>query len=334
MKELLERNFGIGIVEAYPYGQGVKVVCKGEMEADKLVNMSGWVLNGNYVLKVAKIDMVMTADEICPFVTERVRDEEKLKNNFSADGEQGEKKSLAAGLVAALEKSFPPPQKKMQEAPKSPTHGKVSSNPQTPQRGRSPNRDRGFQRNNSFNGGGNRPQGTPFPPLPPPSSPLVQNPQFVPYPFPPYPPSAFYPQMSYLQAAQNMMPTIPMPQLPFAAPLPQMGIVPPPPPPPTSFGQKGGKGKGQASYGKGSSGGRGPSNHPHQQQPQQQARGYMGSRNGPTPWEGGCGFCFGKRPHNPNWYTCIYNPRSVAAKQAGGSGNPNPQGGSAPPTKV
>ena len=78
-KEVLTQQFQVEIWKAYPHGQGITVVCKGEEEAQKLLSRSGWSLN-NFTIKVTKIDMTMSSDEICQFITDRVKDEERVQS--------------------------------------------------------------------------------------------------------------------------------------------------------------------------------------------------------------------------------------------------------------
>jgi hypothetical protein len=81
----------------------------------------------------------MTADEICNFITEMVKNEERVQS-FGTVGE--EKESKYGYLVAAVENAFVP--KATSNPPKSPTHQKDrGSSHSTPQRGRSPSRDYG-----------------------------------------------------------------------------------------------------------------------------------------------------------------------------------------------
>jgi hypothetical protein len=54
LQKLIEEKANIGILEALPSGQGIKLICKKEEEAHKLVKHSGWVLNEKFTLKMLK----------------------------------------------------------------------------------------------------------------------------------------------------------------------------------------------------------------------------------------------------------------------------------------
>ena len=281
---------------------GITVVCKGEEEAQNLLSRSGWSLN-NFTIKVTKIDMTMSSDEICQFITDRVKDEERVQS-FAPSMESPENaeapQSVYGHLVAAVEKSF------RSETPKSPTNNRGNgSNPHTPQRGRSPNRYQG--------GGGGKGRSQSFP------RPQNRN----------YPPAQnAYPQQNYVPYPPYPQPLYPMPPMSYAQ------VVQNPPPPPPMQNAKGGKGKGQ--YGKGHMAGRGGGQQIVATPPTQgSSTNYMGGRN--TPWAGNCGFCYNsQRAYTHDHRTCPHNPRNAGQGKVGGRGTPLPQAQSAvaPPTNV
>jgi len=79
IKHAVETKTGEQIETISTSGQGVLVTVKGEKVAQKIIALNNCTWGGK-ALKVSKVDMIMTADEICDFITTRVMDEEKLQH--------------------------------------------------------------------------------------------------------------------------------------------------------------------------------------------------------------------------------------------------------------
>jgi len=78
MQRTLEKKIAEPIDKIVPSTQGVIVHVKGEHIGLKLLALNGarW---GDKLLKITKVDMVMTADEILDFITNRLKDEDRVK---------------------------------------------------------------------------------------------------------------------------------------------------------------------------------------------------------------------------------------------------------------
>ena len=305
LKPALKQYAQIDILDATPCGQGITVTCGNETSTAQLLSLSGGKLGG-YPIKVYKMDMVMTSDEICNFIEERVKDEEKV---LSLGGVEQDKPSVYASFVAAVEKSCERDKAHATSSnpPKSPsTYRGGNSNPQSPH-------NRG--RNNYKGGGGKgrtfsapRPNNHPNPPNnfqpynPPQPSFAMPPPVFQPFPM--------MPQPQPMQYQANPMPVQPYnPHFP-PLPTPAQPQYPAPTNPAQPWGQKGGKGMSLPFGGKGEPMGKGGKGN---------AAKYKGGKN--TPWAGKCGFCYNaNRSFDHEHVTCKYNRKNAGQTQPGGRG--------------
>ena len=69
LKVALEGTLEIGLVKVEASSHGMLVTCGNEVVMQKVTNLSGWSHHGTTV-KTAKLEMMMSGDEICEFITE------------------------------------------------------------------------------------------------------------------------------------------------------------------------------------------------------------------------------------------------------------------------
>ena len=78
LKVALEGTLEMGLVKVEASSHGMLVTCGSEIVMQKVMNLSGWSLHGTTV-KTAKLEMMMSGDEICEFITEKLELDEKVK---------------------------------------------------------------------------------------------------------------------------------------------------------------------------------------------------------------------------------------------------------------
>ena len=78
MKMELEQAIQLPVKSVAISGSRMIIVCGSDEVAQAVLGVSGSTLEGK-VLKATKVDLVMTGDEICSFITDRLETEERVQ---------------------------------------------------------------------------------------------------------------------------------------------------------------------------------------------------------------------------------------------------------------